>query len=92
MSCEEKPRQTFNDGRKQNGPKPPGWSWIPRQTGPEVFESSSGEGEAGEDKLLNLSDSYITSQLYTRGTVIGLAGNETVIHACFVIQLYILWG
>lgn len=38
--------RTRDDGWKQDWPKPPGWGWIHRQTGPEVSESSSGEGES----------------------------------------------
>lgn len=39
-------REKSDDGRKQDRTEPPGWSWIPRQTGPEVSESSSREGES----------------------------------------------
>lgn len=39
-------QRTRDDGWKQDWPKPPGWGWIHRQTGPEVSESSSGEGES----------------------------------------------
>lgn len=41
-------REKSDDGRKQDWTELPGWSWIHRQTGPEVSESSSREGESEE--------------------------------------------
>lgn len=70
-----------DDGRKQDWTEPPGWSWLHRQTGPEVSESSPREGESGEAfKLAQFI--FRTAHTCVSPRVCPVTPNETHLSLC----------